>query len=200
MSVSLASNALITVEEFLRYKGIPETDEKTDRDRLRELINGASQEIENYCGGRMFITPSAQIDEIFDGDDTKERYVGHGRIYSSDTLVISYWNGTGWTVSTYSTAISRSRARIYFTEGEVFGAGSDNWKIAYKPGWAQTALPEDLKTVCKALVDRQIELAAGKEGLSSQSFGDSTTGYNFAAGIPANYKPILDSYRIIRLG
>uniref|UniRef100_A0A6M3JW40 Uncharacterized protein n=1 Tax=viral metagenome TaxID=1070528 RepID=A0A6M3JW40_9ZZZZ len=203
MSVDLASNALITVEEFLRYKKIPDTDTVFDQDRCRFLINGVSQEIANYCGGRIFISPSAQISEIFDGNDSKERFVRHRRIADNDTPVIYYWSGTDWTEATssvYPRAIGRTRARIYFTHGDVFGSGSDNWKIAYKPGWTQSALPDDLKFVCLAIVDRQIKLAEDKEGLDSQSFGDSTTSYNLAGGIPGRYKPILDAYRIIPIG
>ena len=199
MSVDLADNALITFEEFRLYKGWKENDEDVDQDRIRTFINAASQKIQNYLNGRILITPAAQIDEIFDGNDMKDRYVRQRRIADGDTPVVYYWNGTGWTQCTESTVINRTRTRIYFSEGYVFGTGFDNWKITYKPGWTQVALPQDLKEVCTALVERQIMLADKKEGMDSQSFGDSTTSYNLAKS-PKEYLKTLDHYRVIPIG
>ena len=170
--MSLNSNALVSIKYLKLALGIDESDTKYDNNRLEQFINQASGLIETECH-RKFITPSADLEEIFDGDSTKDYYVKNARIAATPTLY--YWQGSAWVQDTSSSfTYVEKTGRVYFTDGNIFSSGSDNWKINYKYGWTLKELPEDVKIACSYRVKYLMEMMR-KGGISSESFGDTTT-------------------------
>lgn len=205
MSLDAASNAIVTVDDFLRFGGYGEGEHNLDADRIQEFINMASQLIEDYCN-RTVISPSAQIEEIFDGDGTKEYFVDHLRIADSASIVLSYWDGDSFetmTAALYPRSVQGDRGRVFLNDGKVFGDGADNYRIDYTPGWAQASVPEPLRTVCCVVVARLLKLHdkdKGKEGLTSESFGDSSTSYDLAKLLKDDHRRLLGRYRRVSIG
>jgi hypothetical protein len=56
-----------------------------------------------------------------------------------------------------------------------------------------------LKHICCRIVDRAIKVAEGKDGVTTESFGDQTTSFNFNR-LPDDIKQMLDPYRRITVG
>ena len=205
MSLDAASNAIVTVDDFLRFAGYGEGEHNLDTDRLQEFINMASQLIEDYCH-RAIVSPDEQIEETFDGDGTKEYFVDQCRIADPDSIVLYYWSGTAFaemTASLYPRSVQGSKGRVFLNDGKTFGDGADNYQIKYTPGWAQASVPEPFRTVCCSVVARLLKLHdkdKGKEGLTSESFGDSSTSYDLPTLMKTDHKRILDRYRKVSLG
>lgn len=189
--------ALIDEFEYLTYIGANESEFQITSERTLSFINWASSEIKKFCDNRIFITPTAQIEEIFSGDATNEYWTKEGRIADSPVsgIIIEEWDGNSWTVRTYDKEVDAERGIIWFNTGYDFIKGHRNWKLKYKPGWAITAVPQDLKGVCCSVVKRLKMLADGKEGLSTESFADSNTTYNLQNLIGASQLDTLNRYK-----
>ena len=193
--------ALINEFEYLTYMGVQESEFQVNAERTATFINRASQEIKHYCGGRVFVTPSSQIQEIFNGDGTKDYYTLHGRIADTTpaTQVLLYlWQSQSWveqTTTSFPRAFDAEKGRVWFNNGHTFYEGEDNWRIDYKPGWAIESVPQDLKGACCSIVKRLFMLADGKEGLSTEAFADSNTTYNLGELIGVKEKLVLNNYR-----
>lgn len=195
MSVSFATNALLTLEEYKNILLIDVANTSVNDDQITMLINGVSQEIEQFCG-RKFITPSASIVEVFDGDDTRAYYVKHGRI--SGTVTLEYRQQNTWTTviqATYPITIVEDDGLVYFNYNYQFWAGEKNWRITYKYGWTLASLPYDIKLATAQLAQiRQLDLQR-RADLNSESFGDATTNYDRSQGIPQVIRAVLERYR-----
>jgi len=200
---SPADNALITFDEYTELIGIDKENENLKKDRIIIFINSASQQIEDYCD-RKFVTPSVDIVEIFDGDGESEHFVKHRRIAIDTTPSFEYRISETWTANdtgSYPITWDNDKGKIWFTKfNRTFYRGKANWRVLYKYGWIQTNVPADLKLICAELVKRATMLLDGKEGLASESFGDSTTSYNLSMALPDNIKMILDKYRAVSVG
>lgn len=198
----LANNALITCDDYLELLGIDSDNQNLKKDQIVVFINSASQQVEDYCD-RKFITPSADIVEIFDGDGEPEYFVKHRRVASGTTPSFEYRRSDTWTANntgSYPITWDNDKGKIWFTKfNRTFYAGNANWRVSYKYGWLQADIPADLKLACAELVKRALMLLDGKEGLASESFGDSTTSYNLTS-LPDNIKLILNRYRAVSVG
>lgn len=197
--MSLAANALLTVEEAKTFFGIDIGLTDMEQAQYENYINAASQEIENYCL-RKFITPESDITEIFDGDGTGEYYVENipivGTIVAAD---VSYRSGIGetWTATSGTLAYETKTGRVYFTDGNVFGKGKNNWRIQYSYGYTVANVPADLKMAA-------IELAAIKKkqfddkvyGVSAITYPEHTVSYAFDK-ISESVKATLNKYKRI---
>lgn len=190
MSVIDSTIALLTVEELQRYRGEAVDNDEADEQRLGLIINSISQQIENYCG-RKFITPGAALSEIFNGDGEKDYIVKNMRMTATPT--ISYWSSTTWTVTSGTFTYTGDTGRVYFTDGNTFWRGEDNWKIEYLYGWTQATIPNEIKMAAALMCIRSM-LALKKTGRSSESFGDSTTAYDFGT-MPVEIRSALEKYR-----
>ena len=197
-----ADNALITFDEYVTLLNQDVDNINLNKNRKHLFINSESQRIEDYCE-RNFITPSADITEIFDGDGTSEYFVKHRRIASDTTPSLQYRISTPWNdnnTGSYPIDWDNDKGKIWFVKfNRTFHEGDLNWRVAYKYGWSQDSLPTDLKVMCAELVWRAMMLLDGKEGLSPESFGDSSTTYNLAS-MPDNIKDVLNRYRRIQVG
>ena len=158
---------------------------------MKEFINEISSEIKAYCGGRIFRIPTAQVDERFHGDGTRDYFVNHGNI--TDTVVISYYQNKDWIVSTRTFEQEDARGLIWFNDGTVFDKLT-YWRVQYKPGYAIAAVPADLKTVAKSVLTR-IQKAIEHEGVTSQSFGDTQTTFNLDSLFTAKHRLTMDRYK-----
>jgi hypothetical protein len=199
----LADNALIDYDEYLELVGIDPDNVNLNEDRIMVFINSASQQIEDYCD-RKFVTPSADIVETFDGDGESEYFVNHRRIASGSTPSFDYRISTTWTannVSSYPISWDSDKGKIWFVKfNRTFHTGNTNWRVSYKYGWTRADIPADMKLACAELAKRAIMLLDGKEGLASESFGDSSTSYNLPTALPDNIKLILNGYRAVSVG
>jgi len=198
MPVTLDSTiALIDEFEYLNYLGSTEAEVQINNEQRLSFINWASAEIKKFCDDRIFISPSIQIEEIFSGDGTNEYWTKHGRIADSpvSNIVIEEFDGNNWTARTYDKEVDAERGLIWFNKGYDFLKGRRNWKLKYRPGWLITAVPQDLKGVCCATVKRLLMLAGGKEGITTESFADSTNTYNLPNLIGETQLTTLNRYR-----
>ena len=195
----LATNALVSVAEYLSsFSGKREDNQNIEIERQEFFINAASKHIEEYCG-RKFV-PSATVAEIRGGDGTSSIYVHN--IPLTTLTSIEYWNGTDWTVLSTDNAPRDSDVdtrEIWFTQGHIFADGKKNYRITYVYGYSTANVPADLKRAACQLVQRAQVKADGKEGITSQSFGDHTTSYDLAK-IPDDIREVLDRYKRISLG
>lgn len=196
MDSVLATNALVTLLEFKTWINTPE--DETDEDGRNEYcINAASNYIENYCG-RKFITPGTALDEIFSGNGTNQMRAVNLPIGTISEL--AYRTGTGgtsWTsVKTAWTYTNDTvGGRIYFTDGNLFAEGTDNWKISYTYGYARASVPFDLKMVCVMLAARfKKQFEEGAFGLSSRTIGDTPISFSFDK-LPDMIFQILNRYK-----
>jgi hypothetical protein len=195
---TLAANALITLDEFRDAIGI-DASEAINEAKALLAINAASQEIEDYCC-RKFIAPSSAIEEIFDGDRSKEYYVRHLRITETPTLYTLESDYTWDTLATtYEWGYDGDTGLIYLRDF-VFWAGTRNWKVAYKYGWPRADVPDPVKRVAVQLTQRLIRLAEGREGEDSLSFGNTATTYNLAGHWTDGMKTAIQPYRRIAVG
>lgn len=180
--MSLAPNALITLDEAKEFLGIEKELSDIQRAQYENYINAISQFVENYCR-RKFIASGSAITEIFDGDGTVEYYAKN--IPISGTIVagdISYRSGTGdvWMPTTGTFSYDSQSGRIYFTDGNIFSKGKDNWKIIYQYGYSITSVPYDLKLAVAKILAREKKLFSDNvHGVSSITFPDHTISYSF---------------------
>lgn len=195
--MNLNNNALVDVAYFKLLLNISDGDTQYNDERLKQFINQASQLIETECN-RKFITPEEAIDETFDGDSTKDYYVKNARV--SETPILYYWESSSWVQlgSSYTFTYSNDSGRVYFTDGNVFWQGSDNWKINYKYGWTLDSLPDDIKVACCYRVKYLMEMVK-KGGISSESFGDTNTSFKLD-GLLELSKSLLVRYKRVSIG
>jgi len=203
----LATNALIDVKEYLEMTGTPINDQDQPRDQIITHINAVSQMIEKYLG--RVICPEQSKDDYFQGDNSDTYYVDH-RYIASEAPTLYYWDGDEWvtmSVTDYPRETFGDKGKIWFSQGNVWDR-KVHYKVAYTTGYANADAPGDIKLACMRLIQQSMMRANGKEGLRTESFGDSSTTYNFAAGwgmtapsaIPFDIKALLAPYRRLTIG
>lgn len=201
MAVEASANALLTVAEYRLLANISDSDTAFSLDRCQFLVNGASGEVERYCN-RKFISPSAAIAEVFSGDGEKNYFVQNLRIADGNTPTLAYWDGDSWESAvspSYVFTFNSEKGLIYFTDGNVFTKGLNNWRVTYLYGWTIASIPADLKRACATMVQRELKKLDGAEGLNSQNFTDNTTSYNLSAWTP-EIRETLNRYRRLTCG
>jgi len=196
--MAVAANALLTLVEFNGF--IDNAVGETSKDTLNtKCIDAASQDIETECG-RMFITPSAAIQEIFSGNGTYSQYLKNRPIVAASLTDISYRIGQTWTTitSSWNYTTDLTAGRVYFTDGNLWTPGDDNWRVTYKYGWAVASVPGDLKMLCArlaALYKAQFE--GHLHGEANKAFGDTILTFNFEAERSAILRELIKYKRIV---
>ncbi len=191
---ALSDNAIIDVDYYKNYAGIDVSDDFNDNE-LNQFINQASVLMESEAG-RKFRSNDAT--EIFDGNDTVEYIVKQKRITTLTTL--SYWDGDSWediTSPDYVYDTVESTGKIYFTDGNTFWQGVNNWKAVYTYGWSLATMPEELKLCCCDVV-QWLYFLRKKSNISSESLGDKSVTYKDNASMPSSAKTILQKYKSFR--
>ena len=133
--MSLNSNALITVDEYRLHKSVGEDDNNFDEAMYERWINSASQHFEDACA-RKFITPSADINETFNGGGNKDHRVANGRIVDSSSPTLNVWNAGSKVfeniVTTYATTGSG-----YVVPSAIAKAGVQTMTKSLAVEWAK---------------------------------------------------------------
>ena len=198
MAIELATNALITLEDFQAFMA-DDSDTALNKDELHFHINQASQAIVNYLD--RLVAPAQDVTEVFDGDDSKDYYVRYIRINAEPTL--SFWNGSDWTemaIASYYWTYNATTGRIYFERGRQFCEGSDNYRIIYTTGYSVADVPAPIKQACCQLVQRgKLKADAGKEGMRSEAVGEVSNSYDLPDW-PPDVLRLLQTYRHISVG
>lgn len=190
---TLATSALITVEEYHNMDGKSPVDVDVHEAQYILHINGVSYAIENYC--RRTICPVTSCNELFEGDGEKFYRVRHKKINETPTLY--YWDGQSWqemTTSEYPWSYDGDIGKIYFTQGGLFQAGTE-YKITYSCGYARASVPQDIKLACYLMVHRSLKRVE-REGIVSESFGDQTLSVDLSY-FPADVTRLLNPYRFM---
>lgn len=190
----LNNNALITVAEYKVLAVIKEDEKDGDRN-IEAFINYASQYIEDFTA-RKFITPDADIDEYFDGDDTDIFYTKYWPIVGTISQIF-FLSDNDWSTELSDINLSQRSdiGELQFTDGNRFIETnvSNYYKISYKYGYAQKNVPDDLKMACSAIAAiRRTQWNNKTHGVSSRAIGDQSTAYN--ANLDSWIIDILKSY------
>ena len=197
--VSLNSNAVITEETYLRTVGKAKDNPKIDNQQLVESINQVSTFLEEYLR-RKIVTPAAAIAETITGTTGPIYWVENARILSITTVEeFNNVNAAGtieWdtrTIADYPYVFDQDIGRFEFVDGQQFD--NQRWRLTYTTGWAQSDVPGPIRSVAISLVQRQLKLVGGKDGLSSQNFGDQSTTYDLDQQLTRRHKTLLSRYR-----
>ena len=144
----VSSTALSTLADLKAYLGVTAT---TNDTIMCDMIDRASVEIEEACGGRRFV--AASYDEYHDGDGR------HGAVYLNQYPIIS--TGTvrddtqrppTWDSAT---VVSSDYITTYEDEGKIvrtdapFQKGIENVRIQYQAGF--NTVPLDIQKECVRL-------------------------------------------------
>lgn len=196
MSIAESVNALVKVDEYKLFSGIGSSD-NSDDNQIQFFINSCSEKIQGSSGtARRF--REATLLETFSGDGTSSRYLNNAPITAVTKL--EQWNGSAWVelpLANYPYTFDDSVGNLYFQSGSncYFSRGFKNYRVTYTYGYVIASIPADLKEICCKLVSRAIQLAhQNKEGLNSESTGESTTSYNLGDW-SSEIKMILQGYR-----
>jgi len=189
-----ATIALVDVSELKRYLNM-DADIKIREEYLEDLINAASQLITDLCNRDSFILVSTAINEIWNGDGTKSYNTKNAPITEVVTTIY-YWDGSNWqTLLGTSFTEHKAKGQVYFTDGNVFWTGKDNWKISYKYGYARGAVPADLKLACVKLIALNKKLFDDSlHGMTGKSFDWGSISFNLD-DIPKAVQTIISKYR-----
>lgn len=188
--MGLDSSAIINYSYYVTHMGLNESDAELTEERFDQFANAASDFVLNYTGMK-YITATAY--EIFDGDGTKDYFTKYVPINSSPT--IEYWDGTTWqTESNSDWTYDSARGRVWYTDGNVFTKGRDNWRLTYNYGYSIANVPDSVKYATAILVQRMLSKANGKEGVANETFSDIQVAYNFSQ-LPQDVKMLLESNR-----
>ena len=193
--MSLASNALITLEYFKTISKVAKDATTYPDEAIEALINQASQVLESECNCKL-ITPANAIDEIFDGNRDREHFVKNGRITTTPTL--KEWDGDSFETTTYTFTYDGDSGKVYFTDGNVFNRGRNNWQVGYKYGWAIASVPVDLKLACVGIVN-SLSLMYAKAGIASESIGNNSFSYDWSGHNPL-IKNVIGKYQVLSYG
>lgn len=193
--ITLSANAILTVDELKVYQGQADEGTAPDANRSRLLINITSDLMETFLG-RKVIEPASAVAEIFDGDGEPNMFVKEKRCQDSPAPVLAYRQGDNtWTelsTSDYPRDIEVDRGEIVFTQGHAFAKGLRNYRVTYKYGWAQTAVPSIIKLGCLQAIQRIWDLSGGKEGVRSETTpGLGATTYSLDELIPEKTRELL---------
>lgn len=189
--MSLASNALIDVEYLLQVMELDEDDTSTPTETFEVFINAASQLIADLCN-REFVAGSTS--DIFDGNNSIEYFVVQANITTTPTVFV--WDGDSFEATTYVFTYEAATGRVYFTDGNIFYAGKNNWKVTYAYGYA--AIPNDVKLAC-AVLAMNMRKTSKKTGIRSESYADVSTAYDPTA-LPELVRTVIEKYAVVTYG
>ncbi len=194
--------ALTTRQKVKDYLGISGTDKDT---LIDQMINGATDFIESYCGGRRF--KSTNYVEIKDGGKSK-LFLNQFPVTALTT--VEYRSGTP-SNPTWNTYDADSYEQ-YLSEGYLcfYGKLPDiprGMRVTYTAGYlidfnnetsATHTLPFDLTTVCTQLAAKNVNNSQA-EGIQSQSTeGQSVTFDTTLRSLTADQKATLNKYKTYR--
>lgn len=192
MAITLASNALVTLEEVRVTFGITFPMTADASGSYSQLINDASDYAESHCG-QTFLSGSLAT-EVFDGQGISDRYdIQHTQHMTENAPILGTpklynYNGNEWVLMTTTTEFDSSEGVIYFPgverdsgeipvsgnlggTGSFFVAGTRNYKVEYEYGYDGSAnVPNRVK---RAVVLHVKFNKVANEHLGTESTGSS---------------------------
>ena len=202
--MSTLAQALTTTAKVKTYLGI--TDSASDS-VIELLINQATIFIENYCGGRKFLS-QAYVD-IVDTKNTDKIFFEQYPVtaltevaYRSGTISAPVW--IAYSVENYLLYAKAGYVKFFMT----LPHSSQGVRLSYTAGYlidfaTETnplthTLPFDLTMACTELVAYKFN-EKQSQGISSQSTeGQSVTFKDNKDGMPASVKEVLGNYKAFR--
>lgn len=150
---TIAANAILTVDDWLEMTGKSPADAPPE-DQTIHYLNQSTQQIETYLG-RVVVSPSTDIEEIFGGNGSHEYFVRNMLIQADSEPTLYYWDTASedWTEleATYTLYTDHAHGRVYFRDYNFY-RGTNNWRLDYTPGWEYANVPADIKDACCQLV------------------------------------------------
>jgi hypothetical protein len=199
---TIADNAILTVDDWLEITGKSPADAPPE-DQTIKYLNQASQQIETWLG-RVVVSPSAAIQEIFDGDGSNEYHVRNMLIQVGSEPTLYYWDTAeeDWSglEPTYTLYTDNAHGKVYFRDYS-FCRGTRNWRLDYLPGWTYATVPEDIRDACSQLVLlKRMRLSNDNMPKSSASMvGQSFVSFNWR-NAEADILERLRNYRRVLVG
>lgn len=192
--MALNSYALTTVANVKTFLGISVSTYDT---LIEDLIDGCTDWIEKYCGGRRFFNDgSTAVTTYFDGGEVDRLKM---RLFLPNFPIlaitsVSYRSGTydspTWNAYSASSDYIRkdTTGELYFPGG--LPSGVQNIRVVYRGGY--TTLPDDLIVACTRIVAKVFGKRKA-QGVLNESIGGGSLAWN--ESMDPEVKSILDSYR-----
>lgn len=203
MPTTLQPYALTTRQKVKDYLSISDTTKDT---LIDELINYVSYFIQNYCGGRNFLSQSYV--EIKDPGGRTKLFLNQFPVTA--VTLVEYRSGTPSTPVwvTYSA----DAYLPYLLEGYIHFYARlplvpQGMRVTYTAGYlidftnefsATHTLPEDLTMVCTEIVAKQVNTAQSQGIYSESTEGQSVQFDSKVHKLSDNHEEILNSYKTFR--
>lgn len=189
--MALAQFTFVTVSDVKTH--IDETSSTWDT-VIENLINMCTQYCMNYCSGRRFVAPDADVTELHDGTDSKELYLRDWPVQSITSVAYSSGDYDNPTWTAYN---PKSDYRRDMRRGVLYFAGLDrgyqNIRVIYKGGYVDSdAVPYDLKLAVIEAVSKEFNRRKS-QGATSESVGGASVSWRMEWD--PNLTAILDNYR-----
>lgn len=186
--MTLVDYALVTLDDLKLFMRI---NVNTSDERLKYLINQATDFIERYCQRRF--TAETYTNETYDGDGTDELFLKNWPVISFTSL--SY-NGAHNNSGSFTVIDTEdywvNTAGGYITKSSIFNRGTQNYRATYQAGY--TVIPYDLQWVCCMLASEAYS-QSGSAGIKSESLGDHSITFEAITQSNPRTLSILNSYR-----
>ncbi len=140
--------ALIDFQYVTRALGMPDSAGDPVRARVEEWIAEAGAEIRSIVNQPI---ERETVTDVFDGNGSTVYRPGYFPMSSLSALYYrtGYGSDAVWTAIA-STEFELVGSSIYYAGG--FARGVANYKAVYLVGYTSTAIPEDIKAVCRDMV------------------------------------------------
>ena len=144
---------------------------------LLELLEAASDIIENYCN-RTFATTTHT--EIHDGDGLNQLVLDHAPVDSITTITLTDNDGTETEIAGDQFRVDLGAAIVRFAPESTadyssFPLGFRNISVVYIAGW--DAIPEDVQQATVELIEAAVE---HEPAIASERMGDYAVAYRSA--------------------
>lgn len=161
---------------------------------IESLINEVTFYAMNYCGGRRFLAPSADVTELYDVEDMQNKIFLQSWPIKSLTSV-SYSSGTPYDNPTWTTYNAATDFIQDVRKGILHFAslpnGYQNIKVVYKGGYdGSSNVPHDLKLAIIKEVAKEFNKRKS-QGIQNESIGGGSIAWEKAEALNA----LLDNYR-----
>ena len=193
--MAVNDNALIEVVEYLTFANKDKDNENIPNDQIEFLIDAVSTFI--AADTERTLVPITTINEIVFGTGT-DTYWSKQMRFASFTSV-SEWQSTQFVellVGTYPYTTENDLGKFYFTQGRTLSP-SIRYKFIFTTGWKRSNVPDPIKYVACVMVQRLIKAAEAREGVTSESYGDSTTSFDLDKAYTDKLAAMISPYKRI---
>lgn len=190
MAFSLKTNALTQVNDVKSIIDIASATTTWDQTFI-ELINAATEWMQNYCGGRKFgdTTVPTYTNETYDSDDEPGDRGVQRWVYLKAYPVTVFTTVESRTGTTTYTAYETTSYETYAERGAIYlyggiAKGKKTVRVTYTAGYkidwttqANHTLPYDLTLACRKIVLKEFGKRKA-QGLTSESVGGARIDWN----------------------